>query len=83
MEISETGIGYYLSFEIVDVKIDMKQDIIDLLFIKGFSRVVGSEVLLILSLQSFNCLILFSDTNIIEVVGGIWTPEVFNVEHGN
>jgi len=83
MEISETGIGYYLSFEIVDVEIDIKQDIIDLILTKGIARVVGSEVLLILSLQSLNCLILSSDTNIIEVVRGIWTPEVFNVEHGN
>ena len=83
MEISETGIGYYLSFKIVDVEIDIKQDIIDLILTKGVARVVGSEVLLILSLQSFNCLILSSDTNIIEVMRGIWTPEVFNVEHGN
>jgi hypothetical protein len=71
MEISETGIGYYLSFKIVDVEIDIKQDIIDLILTKGVARVVGSEVLLILSLQSFNCLILSSDTNIIEVMRGI------------
>ena len=49
MEICETGIGYYLFFEIVDVEIYIKQDIIDLLLIIGFYRVVGSEVLLILS----------------------------------
>ena len=83
MEICETGIGYYLFFEIVDVEIYIKQDIIDLLLILGFSRVVGSEVLLILSLQSFNCLIFSSDANIIEVVRRIRTSEVFNVEHGN
>jgi hypothetical protein len=79
MEISEAGIGDYLSLEIIDVEIDMKQHIIDFFFTTGFARVVGSEVLLKLSLQAFNCLILSSDTNIIEVVRGIWTPEVFNV----
>jgi hypothetical protein len=83
MEISETSICDYLSLEIIDVEIDIKQNIIDFFFTTGFARVIGSEVLLKLSLKTFDCLILSRDTNIIEVVRRIWTPEVFNVEHGD
>ena len=79
MEVSETGVGHYLTAAIVNVEVDTEQQIIELILSTDSTRVVGSEVLLILSLQAFNCLILPCDTDIIEVVRGVCTFEVLNV----
>jgi len=79
MEVSETGVGHYLAAAIVNVEVDTEQQIIELILSTDSPRVVGSEVLLILSLQAFDCLILSGDTDIIEVVRGVCTFEVLNV----
>ena len=83
MEVSETSFGHYLSTAIINVEIDTEQDFIELIFFSYTARVIGSEVLLILSLQAFYCLILSGDTEIIEVVRGISIPEVLIVDHGH
>ena len=79
MEVSETGVGHYLAAAIVNVEVDTEQQIIELILSTNSPRVVGSEVLLILSFQAFDCLILSGDTDIIEVVRGVCTFEVLNV----
>ena len=83
MEIGEAGVGHNLASAIIDVEIDTEQYIIELILFTDTARVVGSEVLLILSLQAFDCLILSGDADIIEVMRGICAPEILNVEHGH
>lgn len=83
MEIGETGICHDLALAVINVEVDTEQDIIEFLRVTDTTRVIGSEVLLILPLETFNCLVLTSDTDIIEVVRGVSTSQIIHVEHGH
>jgi hypothetical protein len=71
MEIGEAGVSNDFATAVINIEVNTEQHIIKLRTLSDTAGIVGSKILLILSLQPLNGLVFSSYTDIIEVMRGV------------
>ena len=81
MEVGETCICNKLSLAIINVKVNIEENIVEIFRFSRLSLIDSCEVLLVLTLQTLNCLIFTSDADIIKEVAGRVRSQIVHIKH--